>query len=113
MTLDNMDVLMTHLPSLIEACFYEREDGKIMVLKFIDFVLANPELKAFVEAKLVEFPNLHYKTKLKILRDLLVQMFDAAAEKKEEIIFPMKTYYDYLASRTGLVYSLLNCHLRE
>ena len=104
---------MEHLPSLIEACFFERDENKVMVLKFIDFIRDDPKIKAFVETKLEEFPKLHYKSKVKILRDLLFQMFDKATEKKEEIPYPMKIYYDYLASKTTLVYSLLNCHLRE
>ena len=113
LTFQNLEIFMEHLPSLIEACFFERDENKVMVLKFIDFVLDNPEIKSFVEKKLEEFSQLHYKSKVKILRDLLVQMFEKASEKKEEIPYSMKIYYDYLSSKCTLVYSLLNCHLKE
>ena len=113
LSLQNLEILMEHLPSLIEACFFERDENKVMVLKFIDFVLDNPKIKSFVEKKLEEFPQLHYKSKVKILRDLLVQMFEKASEKNEEIPYSMKIYYDYLSSKCTLVYSLFNCHLKE
>ena len=113
LSFQNLEILLEHLPALIEASFFERQDSKAMVLKFIDFVLAEPKLKAFIESKLEEFPKLHYKSKIKILRDLLVQMFDDAAEKKEDMPCSMRQYYDYLSSKTSLVFSLLNCHLRD
>ena len=113
LSFQNLEILMEHLPALIEASFFEREDSESMVLKFIDFVLARPQVKAFVESKLEEFPKLHYKSKVKILRDLLVQMYDDATQNKEEIPYQMKTYHDYLVSKTNLIFSLLNCHLTE
>ena len=109
----NMDVLSTHLYTILEYCFFDNPKTKIIILDFIDFVLSSSKLRSYVEGKLLEYHTMNYKTKVNTIKHLLDAMFEEKKDKKGEEHYSMKIFSDCLSSKTTLVFSLFNCRLNE
>lgn len=79
-------------------------------MEFIDFVLNKPKLKTFVEEKLKDYEGMNYQSKMKLIKDVLTEMFQEKKDENDENgqTYQLKTFLDTLSNKTQLIFSLLN-----
>ena len=104
------EILEDNLDRLLEYSFYE-VDSKKLVLEFIDYVESSQKLRQFVLEKLKNYEALSYQSKMKILRQLLTDMFEERNMEKAGDNYGLKTYMDALSNKSFLVFSLFNHRL--
>ena len=113
-----VDMIYFNLETILQYSFYN-QDSKKIVLQFIEHILSKPKLKSFVQEKLKDYEGMKYQSKMKLIKDILVEMFqdkknDGILENPEnEQSYSMKTYMDCLNNKIALVFSLLNHHLKQ
>ena len=111
-----VDIIDCHLDSILQYSYYGNQDNKKIILKFIDFILTNPKMKDFVKDQLKDYETMTYQAKMKLIKDILAEMFDEGKKEEEEEQdqnYKMKTFLDNIATKTQLVFSLLNYHLKQ
>ena len=109
---ESCEILVAHLATLLEFCYFENSALKKMTLDFVDFVVSDGKLKTYVESKLPEFDSMKYQSKVKIVKHLLSALFEQKNMNQEDQDFGMKKYYDCLSNKVNLVFSLFNLHLK-
>ena len=113
-----VDMIYFNLETILQYSFYN-QDSKKIVLQFIEHILSKPKLKSFVQEKLKDYEGMKYQSKMKLIKDILVEMFqdkknDGILENTEnEQSYSMETYMDCLNNKIALVFSLLNHHLKQ
>ena len=101
------EILEDNLDRLLEYSFCE-VDSKKLVLEFVDYVESSVQLRQFVLEKLKTYETLSYQSKMKILRQLLTDMFEQRNMEKDGHDYGMKNYLDALSNKIFLVFSLFN-----
>ena len=74
MDVEQLSILLTNLPTLMESSYYET-DSKKHVLDLVNYAMGSTKLRDFLKTKLVDYDGMSYQSKIKILKNLLSQMF--------------------------------------
>ena len=112
MDADQLSILYTHLPTLLEFSYYET-DSKKYVNELVDYSISSSKVRDFLKEKLVDYETMTYQSKVKILKHLLSEMFDEKKKEKADENYGLKIFLDALSNKVLLVCSLLNYHLKE
>ena len=109
-----VDMIYCNLDRILQYSYYN-QDSKKIVMEFIDFVLNKPKLKTFVEEKLKDYEGMNYQSKMKLIKDVLTEMFQEKKDENDENgqTYQLKTFLDTLSNKTQLIFSLLNYHLKQ
>ena len=106
-----VDMIYYNLDTILQYSYYN-QDSKKIVNQFIDFVLGKEKLKTFVKEKLKDYEGMNYQSKMKLVKDLLTEMFQDKKNENGET-YQMKTILDTLSNKVQLIFSLLNYHLKQ
>ena len=74
------DTFFGNLDTILQYSYYN-EDNKKVVSQFINYVLGKSKLKKFVEQQLKDYEVMTCQAKMKLIKDLLTEMFQ---EKKDK-----------------------------
>ena len=112
-----VDMIFWNLETILQYSHYN-QDSKKIVLQFIEFVLGKPKLKTFVEEKLEDYQAMIYQSQMKLIKDILTEMFQDKKTENGETLdigqsYQMKTFLDTLSNKVELIISLLNYHLKQ
>ena len=109
---EQLAILHTNLNTLLEFSYYET-DSKTFVLELVNYVVNNAKQRAFLKEKLMDYQTMTYQSKVKLLKQLLNEMFDDKKREKDDPENGLKIFLDSLSNKVILTFSLLNYHLKE
>ena len=107
---DQVSILHSNLPTLLEYSYYETEPQKY-VSEFVDYAMSSSKMRDFLKEKLADYQSLTYQSKVKILKHLLKEMFDD--KKRENADYAQKIFLDSCTNKVQLIFSLLNFRLKQ
>ena len=106
-----ISVLHAMMSTLLEYSFYEPPESKKKVLDFIEYVLSKENHRNFIKEKLKDYDSLSFKSKIKLINNLLIQFFEDSEDLGGEA--ELKVYLDTLTNKIILIFSILSFHIHQ
>ena len=109
--LDDLEMLVSHLDTLLQYTHYQSDEHKRKVMDFVNYATSEEKHKKYLVEKLKNYEGMRVAEKIKIINNILTAMFED--QGKSENTYDIQCYLDILTNKTALIFALLNNRLME